>query len=52
MGAVASLGFGWLLHAASAPNALLVCAAIMGAIALALATMPFVRLLDVPAARA
>lgn len=50
MGALASLGLGWLLHTASAPNAMLVCAALMGGIALALATMPFVRLLDTPAA--
>ena len=52
MGAVAALGFGWLLHAVSAPNAMLVCAAIMGGIALALGTMPFMRLLDNPTAAA
>jgi hypothetical protein len=49
MGALASLGFGWLMHTVSAPTALLVCALIMGAIALALGTMPFTRLLDTPA---
>jgi predicted MFS family arabinose efflux permease len=47
-GALASLGFGWLMHAVSAPVALLVCAAVMGTIAVALATMPFMRLLDHP----
>jgi len=46
MGAAASLGFGWLMHTVSAPIALLVCATIMGALAVALATMPFMRLLD------
>ena len=49
MGALASLGFGWLMYAVSAPTALLVCAFIMGSIALALATLPFMRLLDKPA---
>jgi hypothetical protein len=48
MGGLASLGFGWLMHNASAPNALLVCASIMALIAVALATMPFMRLLDNP----
>jgi predicted MFS family arabinose efflux permease len=49
MGALASLGFGWLMHTVSAPTALLVCALIMGGIATALAFMPFMRLLDSPA---
>jgi hypothetical protein len=31
-GALASLGFGWLVHTVSAPSALLVCAFIMGGI--------------------
>jgi|GEM_PF-3316519 len=48
MGAVASLGFGWLIHSVSAPVALLVCAIVMGGIATALGTLPFVRLLDEP----
>lgn len=48
MGAAASLGIGWLMHTVSAPTALLVCASMMGAIAVALATMPFMRLLDAP----
>jgi hypothetical protein len=48
-GAAASLGFGWLLHTVSAPNALLVCALIMGGLAITLASMPFIRLLDCPA---
>lgn len=47
-GAVSSLGFGWLIHTVSAPVALLVCAGIMGSLALAFATMPFMRLLDSP----
>ncbi|TCO30418.1 MFS transporter [Kribbella steppae] len=46
MGALASLGFGWLMHTVSAPTALLVCALIMGGITAALAFMPFMRLLD------
>jgi predicted MFS family arabinose efflux permease len=50
MGGLSSLGFGWLLHAVSAPNALLVCALVMGGIAIALASLPFVRLIDDPAA--
>jgi predicted MFS family arabinose efflux permease len=49
-GALASLGFGWLMHAVAAPAALMVCAAVMAAIAVALATMPFIRLLDHPTA--
>ncbi|MFG1813486.1 MFS transporter [Kribbella sp. NPDC049174] len=49
IGALASLGFGWLMHTVSAPHALLACALIMGAIAIALASMPFMRLLDTPA---
>lgn len=48
-GAVASLGFGRLMHSVSAPHALLVAALIMGGLAIALASMPFVRLLDGPA---
>lgn len=48
-GALASLGFGWLIHTVSAPTALLVCAFIMEGIALALGTLPFMRLLDSPA---
>ncbi len=48
MGGLSSLGFGWLLHSVSAPNALLVCAFIMATISIALASMPFVRLLDLP----
>jgi MFS family permease len=47
-GAVASLGFGWLLHAASAPYALLVAAVMMVSLAVASAYMPFMRLLDHP----
>ncbi|MGW1342716.1 MFS transporter [Kribbella sp. NPDC002412] len=50
VGALASLGFGRLIHTISAPHALLACALIMGAIALALASMPFMRLLDTPTA--
>jgi MFS family permease len=45
-GAVASLGFGWLLHVASAQNALLVAAVMMVGLAAASAYMPFMRLLD------
>lgn len=48
-GALASLGFGWLMHAVSAPTALLACAVIMGGIAIASVFMPFMRLLDSPA---
>jgi MFS family permease len=47
-GALASLGFGWLLHTASAHNALLVSAVIMVGLAVASAYMPFMRLLDHP----
>ena len=50
MGALASLGFGWLMHTVSAPTALLACALIMGTITAALAFMPFTRLLDSPVA--
>jgi MFS family permease len=49
MGALASLGFGWLLHTVPAPSALLVCAIVMGGLAVATAIMPFMRLLDHPA---
>jgi hypothetical protein len=49
--ALASLGFGWLVHTVSAPSALLVCAFIMGGIAIASATMPFMRLMDHPTER-
>jgi ENTS family enterobactin (siderophore) exporter len=52
MGALASLGFGRLIQTVSAPQALLVCAVIMGVIAVALAVLPFVRLLDAPATEA
>jgi hypothetical protein len=48
-GALTSLGFGWLMHAVSAPSALLVCALLMGVISLSLASAPFMRLLDKPA---
>ncbi|MEV0285879.1 MULTISPECIES: MFS transporter [unclassified Kribbella] len=48
VGALASLGFGRLMHAVSAPHALIVSALIMGAIAFALASLPFMRLLDHP----
>lgn len=48
LGALSSLGFGWLIHTVSAPTALLACAFIMGGLALAFATMPFTRLLDSP----
>jgi MFS family permease len=48
-GALASLGFGWLLHTVSAPNALLVSAIVMIGLAIASAYMPFMRLLDHPA---
>lgn len=48
MGALASLGFGWLMQTVSAPIALLVSALMMGGIAITLAVMPFVRLLDNP----
>lgn len=48
LGALASLGFGWLLHTVSAPSALLVSAIMMGGVALALATLPFVKLMDAP----
>lgn len=47
-GAVASLGFGHLINNVSAPQALLASAVIMGGIAIALAALPFVRLLDGP----
>ncbi|GAB3758813.1 MFS transporter [Microlunatus parietis] len=47
-GAVASLGFGHLINNVSAPQALLTSAMIMGGIAIALAALPFVRLLDRP----
>lgn len=47
-GALASLGFGWLIQTVSAPMALLVCAAMMGGLALAFVIMPFTRLLDNP----
>jgi MFS family permease len=47
-GALASLGFGWLLHVASAPYALLVAAVMMVGLAVASAYMPFMRLLDHP----
>ncbi|MEI8410396.1 MULTISPECIES: hypothetical protein [unclassified Kribbella] len=49
VGALASLGFGRLMHNLSAPHALLACALIMGGLAIALASMPFMRLLDNPA---
>lgn len=52
VGALASLGFGRLMHTVSAPHALLAAAVIMGGIAIALASMPFVRLLDSPAGTA
>ena len=52
VGAVASLGFGWLIHAVSAPTALLVCSLVMGGIALALGRARFMRLLDDPAEEA
>ena len=45
-GGLASLGFGWLMQAVSAPSALLGCALIMGSIAVAAAFMPFMRLLN------
>lgn len=48
-GAVASLGFGWLLHVVPASNALLVAAVVMIGLAVASAYMPFMRLLDHPA---
>ncbi len=51
-GALASLGFGWLIQTASAPSALLVCAFIMSGLAIALGTMPFMRLLDNPSEQA
>jgi MFS family permease len=46
MGAIASLGFGWLINSVSARQAVLGCALLMGVIALAGALMPFMRLLD------
>ena len=49
VGALASLGFGWLMHTVSAPTALLASAVIMAGLAIALASMPFMRLLDSPA---
>jgi MFS family permease len=52
MGALAALGFGWLIHTVSAPSALLVCAFIMGGIAITLAFAPFMRLLDNPLEKA
>ncbi len=48
VGALTSLGFGWLMHNVTASHALLVCALIMGGLAIALAALPFVRLLDSP----
>lgn len=50
MGALASLGFGYLLHNLSAPAALLVSAIGMAAVALLLGTAPFMRHLDTPVA--
>jgi MFS family permease len=47
-GALASLGFGWLMYAVSAPSALLACALIMGGVAIASAFLPFMHLLDNP----
>jgi hypothetical protein len=49
VGALAALGFGRLIQTVSAPHALLVSALIMAGLAIALAAMPFVRLLDQPA---
>jgi predicted MFS family arabinose efflux permease len=49
VGALAALGFGRLMHTVSAPYALLASALIMGGIAIALASMPFMRLLENPA---
>ncbi|WP_165949427.1 MFS transporter [Kribbella turkmenica] len=46
VGALAALGFGRLMHTVSAPHALLAAALIMGGIAVALASLPFMRLLD------
>ena len=46
IGALSALGFGWLIHAVSAPSALLVSSLVMGAIAASLALAPFMRLLD------
>lgn len=46
MGALASFSFGWLMQAISAPAVLLICAVLMGGMALACASLPFMRLLD------
>lgn len=52
MGALSSLGFGWLMDAVSPQSALLICVFIMGGIAIASATMPFMRYLDTPVEQA
>lgn len=53
MAALTSLGFGWLINTVSARQAILVCAVMMGGIALGSAFFPFMRLLDAqPGAKA
>ena len=47
--ALASLFFGWLINATSARNAILICAILMGLIALGVRFFPFMKHLDEPA---